>query len=116
MKKPFFKLSILFILIFALTALLGCGSKQVNSSNQSVTMEATILQVGDTILVEVTKSDYAFGEYILHVNNETKFYGENGNKISKSDLAVGNSIKVSYSGQVMLSIPPQVVAYKIELI
>lgn len=110
MKNRFKFITILIFLSVFLCGVLGCEGN-VDDTKTKVTMEATILQVGDTILVEVTKSDYAFGEYILHVNNETKFYGENGNKISKSDLAVGNSIKVNYSGQVMLSIPPQVVAY-----
>ncbi len=105
-------LTIILILTISIFTLGGCNKAQ----GSKVTMEAKILNVNNNLLVEVTKSEYAFGEYVLLLNDATKYYNKNGNAISKQNLAVGDIIKVEYSGQVMLSIPPQVVAHKITVI
>lgn len=81
-----------------------------------VEMTAIIIEIEERLLVDVLQSEYAFGEYLLLLNNATIFYNKEGEKISKNQLRVGDKIKVKYSGQVMLSIPPQVVAYEIEVL
>ena len=104
-------------LIIVLTILISIltfgGCKKME--NTTVYMEARILEVNETLLVTVTKSDYAFGDYILHIDN-CNIYDKDGRQITKAELLVGDSIKVEYSGQVMLSIPPQVVAHTITII
>ena len=105
------KLIIVLTILISIFTLGGC--KKMENSN--VFMEARILEVNTTMLVTVTKSDYAFGDYILHIDN-CKIYDKDGRQITKAELLVGNNIKVEYSGQVMLSIPPQVVAHKITII
>lgn len=84
--------------------------------NNKVEMTAIIIEIEERLLVDVLQSEYAFGEYLLLLNNATIFYNKVGEKISKNQLRVGDKIKVKYSGQVMLSIPPQVVAYEIEVL
>ena len=106
------KLIIVLTILISIFTLGGCNKAQ----GSKVYMEAKILNVNNNLLVEVTKSEYAFGEYVLLLNDATKYYNKNGNAISKQNLAVGDIIKVEYSGQVMLSIPPQVVAHKITII
>ena len=105
------KLIIVLTILISIFTLGGCKKME----NSKVYMEARILEVNETLLVSVTKSDYAFGDYILHIGN-CKIYNNDGKQISKDELSVGNNIKVEYSGQVMLSIPPQVVAHKIAII
>lgn len=102
-----------------MTLVLGstaCKKEEEKMDNQSVQMIAKVLKNDDVLLVDVIESEYTFGEYILIVNDTTTISDKNGNKIKKADLTVGDKIKVSYSGQVMLSYPPQVVAYKIEVL
>ncbi len=101
-----------------MTLVLGTTAckKEEKMDNQSVQMIAKVLKNDDVFLVDVIESEYTFGEYILIVNDTTTISDKKGNKIKKTDLTVGDKIKVSYSGQVMLSYPPQVVAYKIEVL
>ncbi len=106
------RIIIAFIVLISIFSLGGCKKME----NSTVYMEARILEVNNTLLVSVTKSEYAFGDYILHISNETKIYNKEGRQIAKTDLLVGDNIMVEYSGQVMLSIPPQVVAHKIAII
>ncbi len=106
------------LIIIIITAFLFTGCKNVNNCNGNnsstkIVMTAKILEINQTILVEVIKSEYAYGNYILIVNDSTCYYATGGGKINKSNLQVGNIIDVEYSGQVMLSIPPQVVARSI---
>ena len=112
---------ILVCILVVVTLLLGltsCNKKgnEVNENNIKVEMTCKVLEIGTTLLVDVLESEYAFGNYILHINDNTVFYNKEGDKIKKGDIKVGDKIKVKYSGQVMLSIPPQVVAYEIEIL
>ena len=105
------RLIIVFVILISILTCGGCGKME----NSNVFMEARILEVNDTLLVSVTKSEYAFGDYILHIGN-CEIYNKEGKQITKADLSASDNIMVEYSGQVMLSIPPQVVAHKITII
>ena len=49
-----------------------------------------------------------------HITSDsTVFCNSDGKKIKKSDLSVGDTVEIFYSGQVMMSYPPQIVAAKI---
>ena len=114
------KIGIILILITLIISLPSCsifgGGNEVDASNANVEMVAEILEINDTILVDVKKSEYAFGPYVIILHENITYLSSNGSKISKSRLKVGDLIKINYSGQVMLSYPPQVVAYTITLI
>jgi 3-dehydroquinate synthase class II len=77
-------------------------------------MTATILGLGEKILVEVTASEYAEGQYLLNGSDTAELVNAEGEKIKKSDLAVGDTVKIWYTGQVTMSIPPQIIALKIQ--
>ncbi len=116
MKKGIGFLLIAINLILGLTACsIFNGDKEVDLSNVKVEMVAQILEINDTILVEIKKSDYLMGKCIIILHEDILYLSSNGSKISKSHLKVGDIIKISYGGQVMLSYPPQVVAYKIAI-
>ncbi len=108
--KKLIALTISIITIFCLCGCKNDGDCAMGGTKTKVTMTAKILEINDTILVDVTKSEYAFGNYILLVD-DTCYFSSNGEKISKGELKVGDEIEIKYSGQVMLSYPPQVVAY-----
>lgn len=78
----------------------------------SVAMTATVTALGERLEVEVTESEYTFGTFWV-ITTDTLFYDKEGNQITKDDIKVGDSVKILYSGQVMLSYPPQIVAAKI---
>lgn len=68
------------------------------------------------IEVEVIESDYAFGIYWILTSNETRYLNSKGSYIQRSNIKVGDTIEITYSGQTMLSYPPQVVAYSIKIL
>ena len=75
-------------------------------------MIAEIVYISDKIEVNVIEGDYgASGTYWVITNSATVIKDQNNNRIST--LNVGDRIEIIYSGQVMLSYPPQIVAKKI---
>ena len=114
MKKLIFLIFSIFVILFNLIGCNNEGGSDLDTSTK-VSMTAKILEINDNILVEVIKSEYAFGNYLLIVNESTIYLDEKENKIIKPNLKVGDIIEVKYSGQVMLSIPPKVVAHIIKL-
>lgn len=94
------------------------GSENMDISNEkqpSYTLKAIVKNVtSEHIEVEVIESDYAFGIYWILTPSETKYLNSNGSYIQRSNIKIGNTIEITYSGQTMLSYPPQVVAYTIK--
>lgn len=76
-------------------------------------LKATVRAVGEKIEVEVYDSDYAFGTYRVITGPATEYYDEAGKAITRTDLNVGDKVEIYYGGQVMMSLPPQIVAAKI---
>lgn len=98
-------------LVLAISGMLfSCSS--ANRPGDGVSMVATVTEVGERLTVEVTESEYTFGTHWVIIT-DTKFYDKSGKKITKDDIKIGDSVKIQYSGQVMLSYPPQIVAAKI---
>ena len=113
-------MSIIFIL--SVTALFSCnigaGSTGVNehldtTPNDSVRMTARIDEIGEKITVTVLESEYTTGIHWVITHEQTKYTSENGATTSRDDLQVGDTVEIFYNGQVMMSYPPQIVAWKI---
>ncbi len=66
----------------------------------------------DRIVVEVIESDYAFGVYHV-LTASAKYYNKNGSQVTRQSIMVGDTVEITYSGQTMLSYPPQIVGYSI---
>ncbi len=116
MKKIVLILSVLIISTFNLISCnVFCGDDDMVSENIKAEMVAEILEINDTILVEIKDSEYLTGKCTIILHEDISYVSNNGGKISKSNLKIGDTIKIGYGGQVMLSYPPQVVAYVIEL-
>lgn len=80
-----------------------------------VKMIAVVDGVGERLEVTVTESEYAFGVFRVITPAETVYRDSDGAALSRSDIKVGDTVEIWYSGQVMLSYPPQIVAHKIIL-
>ena len=105
---------LIFTLLFFSIILPACNKDigdNVNANNTKIELTATITKIDNVMYVNVIEGEYAFGDYVLILTNNTKYFNVNGEKLSKTDFKVGDKIKVNYSGQTMLSLPPQVVAY-----
>ena len=90
-------------------------SENIGDTNQ-VVMKASVTEVGRTLIVEVLESEYTDGVYHVHTSEQTEFLKADGAEAALSDIHAGDVIEITYSGQVMLSYPPQVVAYKITIL
>lgn len=97
---------------FLLPTLTACK----NDMSEEFILKAKILSVGDKIEVDVMESDYAFGVYLVITSNQTEFFNVSNDVISKNELKVESVIEITYGGQVMMSLPPQIVAKKIKVL
>ena len=91
-------------------------SEQAPSEVNEFVLKAIVSEVDEKITVEVIESDYAFGTYWVLYSNDTEITDVNEKSIKASELQKGDVIEITYSGQVMLSYPPQIVAHKIEIV
>jgi hypothetical protein len=110
------KLTNLLILALALTILCGCSDFGLNTNvdTSGSKMVAEIIAISDKIEVNVIEGEYgASGIYWVNVSSTTLLETEDGACIKLSDLSVGDRVEIKYSGQVMMSYPPQIAAIKI---
>ncbi len=91
----------------------ACGKAELPRLDGRVSMTARITEIGERITVEVIESPYTFGTHIVHTPPETVYLDEHGKPIDRTALSVGDLVCIRYSGQVMLSYPPQIVAAEI---
>ena len=73
-------------------------------------MIARITELGEKIRVEVIEGEYAFGTYLIITSDSTVITDSDG---YATELSAGDTVRIVYNGQVMMSMPPQVVALKI---
>ncbi len=122
MNKRIFALALAFITLL----LVGCNSiDSDNSENPAFgggnmnrgdgfVLKAIVQGVyDDRIEVEVIESDYAFGIYWVRTGDQTSYSLADGSSATRSDIKAGQTISISYNGQTMMSLPPQIVAHGI---
>ena len=112
------KITAFFLLLSLLAlAITACGGEENENSDtppSEFEMTATVMELGEKILVNVTASEYAEGQYLVNVADTVEILNAEGEKIKRADLAVGDTVKIWYTGQVTMSIPPQIIALKIQ--
>ena len=106
------------LLLVTLGVLSSCGGASAEEEpNENIgadfEMKAIVTGLSDRIEVDVYEAEYEEGIFWLVVDNATLFVDSDGKKISRDDLKIGDKIAIEYSGQVMMSYPPQVYAIKI---
>jgi len=105
-------------LLLCLPLLFACGDGQsaaTEASGDSFTMTAKITAIGDKIEVDVSEGPYgAEGIYWVNAGDETSYFDKNGTKIKREDLKVGDTVEITYGGQVAMSLPPQIFAASIK--
>ncbi len=113
MKKIIMVLSV--VLLCAL--LFSCSMDDLGANNMNnAKMTAKIIAIGDKIEVEVIEGDYGVsGAFWIITGPDTQFLDSEGNKITRSSLNANDVIEIEYSGQVMMSYPPQVYAKAITI-
>lgn len=92
------------------------SEKNENQNKNEFILKAIVKKVGEHIEVEVIESNYAFGIYWILTPSTTVYYNANGSIVNRQNIKVGDTVEISYSGQTMLSYPPQVVAYSIRIV
>ena len=104
------------LLLATLFLLPACGDKDNDvPENGKYIMIAEIVKIEEKIEVNVIESPVADGVYLVIVSDNTIYKNAKGKEITLDKLDVGDTIRITYSGQVMMSIPPQIVALSIEV-
>ena len=100
-------------LILCLPLLFSC-TPQEQESTEEFRMTATVTAIGEKIEVNVIEGSYgASGPYWVITGSGTAYRDKNGTKKNRGDIAVGDTVTIVYSGQVMMSFPPQIVAKEV---
>ena len=92
------------------------GNQNTDKPGDSVSMVARVTELGDRITVEVIESPYTSGVHWVITAPTTEYYAKDGTRISREDIKVGDKVEILYSGQVMMSLPPQIVAARISVV
>ena len=104
--------------LFALPALLltACfpTTDGVENGVPTYQMTAVIESLDSPFSVNVIDAEYAEGIYWLVTDENTVYLDSNGAPIERASLAVGDTVVITYNGQVMLSYPPQVFALTVQ--
>ena len=112
MRKLAFVTLILLVLAFATS----CYISEEEQNMEGVKMTAVIKSIGEKIEVDVIEGEYgASGIYMVNVSDKTVYTDSSNVRLSLASLKVGDTVEITYSGQVMLSYPPQIVALKIQI-
>ena len=90
----------------------SCGSKE---KAESFKMLARINENKNELFVTVIESEYSEGDFFIIVSENTEYLTKSGEQIRKEDLHAGDTVEITYNGQIMLSYPPKVAALKIIL-
>ena len=95
----------------------GSTDGQGSQRNEGFVLKAIVKSTSDPnrIEAEVIESDYAFGIYWVLTSGDTVFYSADGVAVSRDAIKVGDTVEITYGGQVMMSYPPQIVASKIQI-
>ncbi len=112
---------IAFLLLLSLVSLAAVACEEESESEDTpaddrFVMSATVTELGDKILVEVTESEYATGAYLVILSDSVSITDPKGKQKSKDDIALGDTLKITYTGQVTMSIPPQIIAVQIVIL
>jgi hypothetical protein len=113
MKIKFFLLA-----LFALCFFAGCTAVEGEGAHpgEQYTLIGRVTEVGEHFLIEAEESEVAFGPYLVRTSNSTSYTDAQGKQTARDAISVGDRVLVTYSGQVMLSYPPQIVAYSITVL
>ena len=112
------KFKVLLFVLLSLALLAGCTSALGAGAQTegAYSMIGRVTELGDKILIEAEESEIAFGPYLVITSGSTVYTDGEGKPLRRTDLAVGQRVKITYSGQVMLSYPPQIVAHSITVL
>ncbi len=100
------------LMLLTLGMITSCSDEN-NSAKGDFSMKAAVLDVSERIEVEVYEAEYAEGVYWIVYDENTVFTNEGGKKITVSDIKEGDKVEIFFSGQVMMSYPPQVYAISV---
>lgn len=104
------------MLILSLCTLCACDGGGKGEAPDGFTMRATVIAVRDKIEVEVTEAEYASGIYEIITPVGIAIRNSEGTSLDRADITVGSKLIITYNGQTMLSLPPQVVAREIVVV
>ena len=92
----------------------GGGDESVEAPDFEMTVK--VKELGEKIFVEVLEDEYNSGDFLVIYSDETKIFNSRGEACAFSDISVGDTLKIHYGGQVMMSYPPQIYARSITVV
>lgn len=126
------KLLVILLILSAVIMLISCGrgneneTNDTNDINQTVnsevvdakyTLSGTVTKIeAEALYINVSSTSSASGTYMVRISKDTSVYNEDGKAIKTTQISTGDEVEVDYNGQVTKSLPPQIIAIKIQII
>lgn len=88
------------------------GNENENPTD-TATISGTVTAVTSRIEILADETEISSGPYSVIITDDTDFYFANGAKAAIDDVDIGQKVEITFSGQVMLSYPAQIVAHKV---
>lgn len=82
--------------------------------NEGFLMIGSVTSLGEKLEVEVISDEYNSGTFLIIYSDDIKIT-KDGKRADTADISVGDILEIKYNGQVMLSLPPQIVARAITI-
>jgi len=104
------------LLLPTLVCCSSCDNGEGDNVEYNFKMKARVERVADVIEVDVIEGEYgASGVFWVVTSEKTVFLDREGKSITKHSLKKGDTVEIFYTGQVMMSFPPKIVAGRIVL-
>ena len=93
----------------------GIKNSSIKLEEGEVVYRGRVTKLGDKreMEMEIVDSTIAFGPYRVLIGDSTTFYGASGEEIDRETIELDDIIEVVFSGQVMMSYPPQIAAKRV---
>lgn len=117
------KFNKILLMLFSLLLLTACSSESGENNGtldngKTYFMTARVDRLGeDAIEVTVIEAPHGnSGPFWVLTSDATELLNKSGDGIKRSDLAAGDTVRITWGGQVMMSYPPKISALKIEVV
>ena len=102
------------ILLLSLVNLSACASE---AGAPQFKMTATVDSVGEELAVTVIEAPHGnSGLFWVIISDSTPVTDVDGRSVNYSSLSIGDTIEITYGGQVMMSYPPKIAAQGIRVL
>ncbi len=115
MKRFMKGIAVLISLLLLCSCSERLGDTGSHSESKLFKLSAKVNSLGEKIEVDVVEGEYASGIYWVIISDDAVITDKDGNITDRKAIKVGDTVEIEYNGQIMMSLPPQIVARRMKI-